>query len=172
MSIYALMVLCGMFALLGYFNHDEGWQLWLAGFMGILAAVSIMQNKKAPKERQDPQISSVLPEEAKKQLEEGTMPKLHPDVLIYPDEQCIWMDRTRTDFYDSKPVMLYLTTRRLFCTDPNFRFSHPLDKVEITPDKRGVKIRLGSRTMPFLMDDALSFEKAWKLAKAAENSRS
>lgn len=162
--IYSVLVLCGGFAAIGFFSHDPQWTMWLAAFMAILAAVSIMQNKKAPKERPEA-LESVLPSEAAKALKEGKIPQLHPDLMIYPDETCLWYDQVRTDYYDSKPRVLCLTTRRLFCADPNFRFSSPIEEVSIEPGKRGVSIKRGGKPMNFLLASPEALLQAWQLAK-------
>lgn len=166
--IHSLLALSGGFALIGWFTHDPHWMTYLAAFMGILVVVSLMQNKKSPAEKTDHTLKTLLPKQAAADLAKGKLPDLHPEALIYPDETCVWMDQVRQDYYDSKPVTMLMTTRRLFCPDPNQRFSHSLDKVSITRTKRGVTIQLGGRKMPYLCLDSDSMVKAYELVRPIE----
>lgn len=167
--LYSGLVLCGGFAILSWIEQDAAWVFWLIGFCIVLSIFfALFHPGKKPV--REPELESVLPDSARRALSEGRIPQLTSPLKLKSGEALLWADQMRTDYYNSKPRLFYLTTQRLVCLDEDFRFSHPISEMELTFGEDSVRIRSGKSVMPFKAASLSSLEQAWKLAAGRGSS--
>ncbi len=167
--LYSALALTGGFAVLGFLQKDSWWPAWLAGFCLLLAIYFVLYHPKKKDEKQK-EIESILPESAKAALQQGEIPLMRSELKLKPNEKLLWLDQMRTDYYNSKPRVFYLTTSRLVCLDEDFRFSHPVDQMEITFSKGNVRVKAGKSKMAFLCASPESLQQAWTMAAGQKRS--
>lgn len=162
------LVLCGGFAILCFLEGQSIWIGWTFGFCALLIVylMSFHPKKKVAKE---PHLRSILSSQAKEALATQAIPKkesLDPNFPLNPKEYLVWADQMCTDYYNSKPHLVYLTNQRLVCLEPDFAFSHPLSHLEIAffPDK--LKLQKNKKNiMTFKVASLEAFQQAWMLVK-------
>lgn len=160
------MCIGGGFALLCYLNGDSSWKWWFLIFLAF-AISAVYYTKKHPDEKieQIPMVS-ILPEEAKKALDNGKLPKLDTESRqVAQDEDLCWVDLMRIDYYGSKPHTFYLSNKRFFCLDKEFPVSIPLENTHMEQTNRGIKITNGKQKLAFLTPSADELLKAWELVR-------
>ncbi len=163
------LILCGGFAILCFLEKQPIWIGWTLGFC-VIWMIYFIQPKSNP--HKEEALHSLLSDQAKKSLAAYTVPtkeSLSFDFPLQQGERLIWADQMRTDYYNSKAHLIYLTNKRLVCFDPDFAFSHPIQALKITffPDK--IKLQKNDKVlMTFKVASLKAFEQAWTLAQ--ENS--
>lgn len=160
--LLSLMVLTGGFTLLSFMEGEQTWIWWFVGFAAVLSAYLFVFHPKQKSEKQ-PDLISVLPENAAAALEEGRIPDLDSDLRLKSGEKLYWMDQMRTDYYNTKPHLFYLSDQRLVCLDEDFRFSHTLDSMNPVIEGSRIRIQNGKAKMTFLCASPQAFENAWNL---------
>lgn len=160
--LYTAMVLCGGFALLSLLQKDPWWPAWLAAFCIVLIVYFVLFNPKKKEEKQ-PELESILPDSAKDALAKGMVPQIPSPLKLKIKERLYWSDQMRTDYYNSKPHVFYLTSQRLVCLDDDFRFSHPIDQVGLLFDEDSVLVTSGKVKMRFKTASLPSMQQAWVL---------
>lgn len=168
--LYAALALSGGFAVLCFLERDSSWFYWTIGFCALLAffLYRFHPKKTAPKE---PEVQSVLPEEAVLALDQGKRPDLASPLKLRAGEHLLWADQMRTDYYNSRPHLFYLTTSRLVCLDEDFRFSHSLKDLSFTFAEDRVRIQTPKSKMDFKTASPRSMEQAWKLVLDSSSRR-
>lgn len=160
--IYSALAITGGFALLGWMENDAGWVCWLIAFCAALALYFGICHPRNKEERQK-EIETILSEESRQNLDQGKSLDVASPLKLKSGEQLYWADQMRTDYYNSKPHVFYLTSKRLVCLDEEFRFSHPLDQITIEFLQGRVVVQAGNKKLAFLCASPDYFQKAWKL---------
>ncbi len=162
------LVLCGGFTVLCFLEKQSVWIGWLIGFCVMLTLYLWRFHPKTSPQK-EAVLQSVLSDQAKESLARQSVPPLESLDSTFPlqaQEQLLWADQMRTDYYNSKPHLVYLTNKRLVCFEPDFSFSQPVQALKITflPDK--IKLQKNNKTlMSFKVASPTAFEQAWSLAK-------
>lgn len=163
--LLSTLVLCAGFAILCFFEKDPYWVAWLIGacVFGGMYLYFYHPKKSEPKEAE---ITSILPDQAREDLANGKMPVLvSSDLKLKRGEVLLWNDQMRTDFYNSKPRVFYLTNYRLVCLEEDFQMSHPVRQMEITVNAPRLHVLSNGKKMTFLCASPESFMQAWAMTE-------
>ncbi|MDE5759137.1 MAG: hypothetical protein K2H85_11075 [Allobaculum sp.] len=162
------LVLCGGFTILCFLEKQSIWIGWLIGFCVILTLYLFRFHPKNSPQKKDV-LQSVLSDQAKESLARQSIPSfksLSSDFPLQAEEHLLWADQMRTDYYNSKPHLVYLTNKRLVCFDSDFSFSQPVQALQITFLPNKIKLQKNNKTlMTFQVASPKAFEQAWSLAK-------
>ncbi len=162
-------VLCAGFALLCFFEKDPSWVFWLVGACGFGGIYLYFFHPKKAMDK-EPEITSILPDQAREDLAHGIKPVLVSDVKMKRGEVLLWTDQMRTDFYNSKPRVFYLTNYRLVCLEEDFQISHSVRQMEVTADGPRITITVNGKKMTFLCASPESFMQAWAMSERKKES--
>lgn len=162
--ILTAMVLCGGFAILCYVQSDPSWSLWLIACC-VVACIYFGIYRPKKKAHKEPEVQSILPDSAREALMAGQKPQIGSSLKLKKGEHLYWADQMRTDYYNSKPRIFYLTNERLVCLDDDFRFSHPVSSMIITINSDLIRIEHGKSKMTFRCASPEAFMAAWNLVK-------
>lgn len=160
--LLSLMVLTGGFALLTWMEGESSWMMWLLAFAVVLSIYLMAFHPKKKTEKAE-DLVSVLSEKAKDSLMQGEIPQYETRLQLKHGETLYWCDNMRTDYYNSKPHLFYLTDKRLICLDDDFRFSHPLDSIDIKVNAPRVEVVVNKKKMAFLAASPDALQKAWSM---------
>ncbi len=162
--LLSALVLCGGFSILCYFQNDSSWSLWLIATC-VVACIyfGIYRPKKTA--AKEPEVESILPDVAKEALLNGQKPQIPCDLKLKNGETVYWVDQMRTDYYNSKPHVFYLTNQRLVCLDEEFRFFHPITQIQVTKMPDTLLIEAEKSKMKFKCASPEAFMKAWAMVK-------
>lgn len=150
--IYAGLIFSGGFTVLNLVNKDASWRLWLFAFLVVLCFYYVLIRPKN-REEKNQEVYTILPDSARKALNENQMPHIGaPQLRLQNGEHLYWVDQMRTNYYNSKPHVFYLTNKRLVCLDENFRFAHPLQDLKVTfkPQSNQLTIKIKKAELSFL----------------------
>lgn len=156
------LILCGGFAVLSLIEHDRAWLWWFAGAMFFLSFY--LRQLKSQITKQQP-MTSVLPQSAKEDLAAGKIPQMSSQLLLGSEEKLLWSDWMRTDYYQSKPHLFYLSTRRLVCLDEDFCVDLPVDQVDLAVDNERITIMTSGKKLAFRTASPQSLAQAWAIVK-------
>lgn len=162
--LISLLVLCGGFTILCYLQNDSSWSLWLIGTC-IAASIYFGVHRPKKKEAKEPEVESILPDSAKEALLNGQKPEIPSALKLKNGEAVYWVDQMRTDYYNSKPRVFYLTNQRLVCLDEDFRFFHPIDQIRVTKLPNTLLVEVEKSKMKFKCASSEAFLQAWAMVK-------
>lgn len=163
--IYAGMIFTGGFAVLSLVNKDSDWRLWLIAFFAILCLYYVLIRPKN-REEQNQEVYTILPDSARKALNLNQIPVIGATQLrLIQGEHLYWVDQMRTNYYNSKPHVFYLTDKRLVCLDEDFSFAHPLQDLKITfkPKSNEITVKVKKAELSFLCASKKEMELAFNM---------
>lgn len=168
--LLSLMVICGGFAILCFLEKESSWLFWVLGFCGALMVYLLLFHPKKDLQKPEEKMQSVLSPKAQEALALGQIPRKEDLASNFPlqaGEKLLWADQMRTDYYQSKPHLVYLTNQRIVCFEPDFSFSHPIGPLTIRFSPSKITLQKGKKNMmSFLVASPEAFEQAWKLAQS------
>lgn len=163
---YIAMVLSSGLMVFNVVHHSPIWKFWLVIFTLFIGVYYAYLRPKILQEKEH-EIYTILPQSARKALLAHRKPKIKRKQLpLLKHEEVYWIDQMRTNYYQSKPHVFYLTNLRFFCLDEDFHFVHRLQDLKFDfnlTQANVVNIQVKKANISFLCPSKTEMELALNL---------